>query len=111
MIPLLKRVDGSVEWVEMGGLPLGVGLGAAFDYQEVTRNLSPDDLVILTSDGVVEASNAGDEIFGFERLEASVQSAPERDAAGMVKHLKAEVAEFVGGAEQYDDMTIVVVKT
>lgn len=108
--PLVKRVDGAVEWVDIGGLPLGTGFRAALGYQAVQLPLSKGDLVILTSDGIPEALNASDEIFGFDRLEEAVRSGPQHSAEGMMNHLKAEVTTFVSGAEQSDDMTIVVVK-
>jgi sigma-B regulation protein RsbU (phosphoserine phosphatase) len=67
-------------------------------------------LVILTSDGVVEATNGAGELFGFERLEQAVAAGPTTSAEAMLTHLQAEVATFVGDTEPYDDLTIVVVQ-
>ena len=123
--PYIKRTDGSVEFdEEMGGFALGQGLGAMMGYQEHTVKLSPGDMVILTSDGVVEANNDAGEMLGFERLEQIVRGVePESQdltgllnmsglsgAEAMLNHLKREVFAFTGDAEQHDDMTMVVVR-
>ncbi len=108
--PLICRTDGTVEWVEVGGLPLGVGMGARSGYTEATFSLYPGDLVIFTSDGVIEAMNAAGELFSFERLEQAVATGPQTSAAAMLAHLRAEVAAFTGEIEPHDDLTIVVVQ-
>ena len=108
--PIIRRVDGTVEWVEVGGIPLGVGLGAKFGYQEVSLSLSKGDLVILTSDGVVEAMTEPEKMFGFERLEQAVASGPQTNAEAMLSHLRTTVETFVGDTEPHDDLTMVVVQ-
>jgi sigma-B regulation protein RsbU (phosphoserine phosphatase) len=108
--PYLKHADGSVEWAAIGGFALGQGLGAQMGYQEISHVLAEGDMVILTSDGLVEATNAAPEMFGFERLEQAIIAGPTSSAAAMLDHLKAEIAAFVGEAEPHDDITIVVVQ-
>jgi serine phosphatase RsbU (regulator of sigma subunit) len=108
--PLIKRRSGAVEWVEVGGLPLGVGLGATIGYQEGTMTLAKGDLLILTSDGLVEAVNAHDEMLGFERFETMVAELPSAPADEVLLHLRARVDEFVQGTKPHDDMTIVMVQ-
>ncbi len=110
VMPLIRRADGTVEWVEAEGLPLGIGLSARFGYEEVTRNLNKGDMVILSSDGVIEANNAAEEMFGFDRLERTVISGPNDSAAAMFEHLKTTVESFVGDTEPHDDLTMVVVQ-
>ncbi|MFN8459190.1 MAG: SpoIIE family protein phosphatase [Anaerolineae bacterium] len=106
--PIIRRQDGSIEWVRVGGPPLGFGLGAADGYAEAEYALSAGDLVILTSDGVVEAKNSRGEMFGFERWEQTIRSGPPRNAEAMLTYLKTQVTIFVGNIEPHDDMTIVV---
>ncbi len=108
--PYIKRVNGQVEEIEAGGFALGQGLGAQLGYQEVSLNLSKGDLIILTSDGVVEAKNAANEMFGFERLKQAVVDGPATSVEAMLDHLKAKVAVFVGETEPHDDLTIVVMQ-
>ncbi|MDM8529684.1 PAS domain S-box protein [Anaerolineales bacterium HSG25] len=131
--PYIKRVDGSVEFdEEMGGFALGQGLGAMMGYQAHTVELFSGDMVILTSDGVVEANNADNEMLGFDRLMEIVRGFDPSTGSGrdpsvepvetasppsagdgaeaMLEHLKREVFAFTGEAEQHDDMTMVVVR-
>lgn len=108
--PFIKRRDGQVEWPDIRGLPLGLGLGAETGYQEVEIRVRPGDMVILISDGVVEATNYQKNMFGFERLEAKLVSASVQDAQGMLDYLHACLASFVEDAEPYDDVTIVVIE-
>ncbi len=107
--PLIRRKEGQVAWVDIGGMPLGVGLGAEDGYTEASVPLYAGDLLILTSDGVIEATTANGELFGFERLEQTVAAGP-ATAGAMNHHLQAAVNSFTGGAEPHDDLTIVIVQ-
>lgn len=106
--PLIRRQNGSVEWVNVGGTPLGLGLSQNHGYSEAEICLMPGDLIILTSDGVVEAHNGDRTMFGFERLERAVSAGPTTTAADMLLHLKRTVTRFVGSTDPHDDITIVV---
>ncbi|GEM_PF-5762538 len=108
--PYIRRKDGQVEWLDVGGMPLGVGIGAEFGYQEIWATLFAGDLVILTSDGVAEANASTANIFGFERLEQAIANGPISSAEDMLIYLKSAIAEFVGNAEPHDDVTIVVLR-
>ncbi|GAB4446210.1 MAG: hypothetical protein Kow0031_28850 [Anaerolineae bacterium] len=94
----------------MGGTPLGLGLSQHHGYSEAEVRLSPGDFMVLTSDGVVEAHNGSQQMFGFERLEQAVAGAPAASAAEMLAHLRRSVSRFVGGTAPHDDITIVVVR-
>ncbi|MCB0166190.1 MAG: SpoIIE family protein phosphatase, partial [Anaerolineae bacterium] len=108
--PIVRRQNNAVEWVEARGMPLGAGMGGYLGYNEVTVSLETGDLVILTSDGVVEAQNAHKEMFGFDRLEAAVAQAPQTTAQAMLTYLIDTVNQFVGDTEPHDDLTIVIVQ-
>jgi PAS domain S-box-containing protein len=110
VMPLIRRTDGSVSWIDVFGTPLGMQLSTEFAYQEAEVPLTPGDLIILTSDGVVEANNAAGDLFGFDRLEQAVATGPTTGAEAMLEHLKAAVAAFVGNTEPHDDLTIVIVR-
>lgn len=108
--PIIRHANGRVVWVDVGGFPLGVGLGASIGYQEATLTLDPGDMIILTSDGVLEARNAQGDMFGFERLEQAVRQAPATTTSAMMHYLRATVEAFVGEQEAHDDVTIVVIR-
>jgi sigma-B regulation protein RsbU (phosphoserine phosphatase) len=108
--PYIRRADGEVELLDVKGIPLGMGFGGETGYQPVTAALSPGDLVIMTSDGVVEAHVTSDALYSFERLEKAVADGPTSSAQAMLEYLKAEVDKFVGQASLHDDVTIVVLQ-
>jgi len=105
--PYIRRTQGGVEWPEVGGFALGQGLGKD-GYQEISIPLYVGDLVILTSDGLVEAMNETGEMFGFERVEQMIANGPVINAQSMLKHLLAEISAFTNQCDPHDDMTIVI---
>ncbi len=106
--PLLRQRDESVKWLDVSGLPLG--MVKDIEYHELHQSLSPGDTVLLTSDGVVEAKNAAEEMFGFERLATSASKADCRNAETILECILKEVYAFIGNAEIHDDLTMVVIK-
>jgi sigma-B regulation protein RsbU (phosphoserine phosphatase) len=108
--PYIKRKTGEVENSELGGFALGQGLGAKRGYQQLTLPIAQGDLILLVSDGAVEAHNSQKEMFGFDRLLAEVQRGPNTSVEAMLDHLKRAIFTFTEGAEQNDDLTIVVVQ-
>ena len=108
--PYIRRSDGQVERLKVGGLPLGIELAAELGYQVVTTTLAPQEVVILTSDGVVEATDSNRRMFGFAGLEQAIAAGPASDPKAMLDHLNAEIKAFVGDAEPRDDVTIVVLQ-
>ena len=87
--------------------PLGI-LDTA-DYQETEFPLEPGDKVIFYTDGVVEAMNKKQEIFGFERFQEVVRNAGGLPADALLQEIAAQVAAFVKDAPQHDDLTVIVV--
>ena len=108
--PYIRRANGTIESLDLGGFALGQGLGVKSEYQTMTLPLAPNDLVILISDGVVEAKNPTGQLFGFDRLTTAIAHAPTTNAKAMLDHLLAEVVNFVDNADPHDDLTIVVFK-
>lgn len=72
--------------------------------------LVPDDLVLLLTDGVEEATDPEGRQFGIERVLATVRSLRDRPAAQVVRALHATVRNFSRGSTQQDDLTVVVIK-
>jgi serine phosphatase RsbU (regulator of sigma subunit) len=76
----------------------------------VQAEVGPGDLLVLVSDGVVEAMDEAGTMFGFERLEAAVTSCDGSSAFVFVAELREVLAGFMGMAEAHDDMTIMVLR-
>ena len=105
--PALRRHYGAVEWLDVKGLPLGAIEGA--QYSEEHHSLQPGDVLLLSSDGLVEAMNEAGELFGFERLVKSLQQADGQSAQTLLDGLLADVKAFVGNADVHDDLTMVII--
>ncbi|HYF65984.1 MAG TPA: SpoIIE family protein phosphatase [Herpetosiphonaceae bacterium] len=105
--PLLIRA-GAVQAIDVCGLPLGAMAQPA--YAEAQIRLQSGDLLVLVSDGIVEAHNAQGELFGFERLEQVLGRHPAAHAPSrLIGELIAATRAFTGGCEQHDDMTVVAI--
>ncbi len=108
--PLILRLDNTIEWVEVGGIPLGLDTGLEVGYEEVNIALQSGEMLLLVSDGVLEAKNASGAMFSFERLERVVRSGPRSSAQAMLTHLRLAIETFTGETEPHDDLTIVVTR-
>jgi sigma-B regulation protein RsbU (phosphoserine phosphatase) len=105
--PLFCR-GGQVETVQAEGFPLGMFKDVS--YEEFTLSTRPGDAVIFFSDGIVDAVNDKEEMFGDARLTALVTSHIKSTAQEMVDAIYQELSTFQGGVERFDDETVVVLK-
>jgi serine phosphatase RsbU (regulator of sigma subunit) len=99
---------GEARRLDAGGLP--VGMLAEQRYEEGCVTLAPGSAGVLYSDGVTEATRADGEMYEEERLVEALGVAGGRSAARVLAALLATVESFVAGAEQADDISIVVVR-
>jgi len=104
--PLLRRADGTIEFVESDGIVAGVVRGAT--YEETRIHLDPGDTLVLYTDGVPEATR-GEELFGISRMVEAVEEASKGTAKEVVSSIFRRVQSFCGG-DAVDDLTVVVVK-
>jgi serine phosphatase RsbU (regulator of sigma subunit) len=102
--PLIARHDGC-SYVSCFGPPLGVV--ESVTYAEATYRLAPDQAVVFVSDGIVEARNAANDMWGFHNLETTVCVATDDRAQGIVAHVLSAVREHVRDTPAADDMTII----
>jgi serine phosphatase RsbU (regulator of sigma subunit) len=109
MIAPLIRADNDYEWVDVGGLPLGAISDSSYTSQTIT--MTPDTTVIMTSDGIIEAMNDQNEMFGFDRFyDAAQRVTPATPSQQILENLWTNVAGHIGDAEPHDDMTLVVIR-
>jgi serine phosphatase RsbU (regulator of sigma subunit) len=109
---LLIRADGEVELLDNPkGIPLAVS--KEFQWQNGQVDFNPDDVLILYTDGVTEATAPDGSLFGINRLiDTAVNGAMRADARAdaMVQRLESALSEFQHGQKQKDDQTIMVIK-
>jgi sigma-B regulation protein RsbU (phosphoserine phosphatase) len=72
--------------------------------------LEPEDLLIAYTDGISEAMTVDDEEWGEERMLAAVELSAGAQAAEVIGKIFQAADEFTAGAEQHDDMTLLVMK-
>jgi sigma-B regulation protein RsbU (phosphoserine phosphatase) len=110
MQPIHYRSEtGKAHLVQTKGDKFPLGIMEESEYLETRLNLQSGDKVIFYTDGIVEAMNEGEEIFGFERLLDVVERAGSASSDEVLKSVLQGVRAFAGQAPQYDDMTIIVV--
>jgi len=107
--PLIRRASGSIEQLEIGDLPLGVDRGARFTC--ATATMGARDLLVVFTDGLIEAVNDAEQEFGEPRLLEALKSSDAASAQGILKNLLSAVNTFVGHARQHDDLTCLLLRT
>ena len=100
---------GKSSLVETKGDTFPLGILEDVEYQETRLHLASGDKIVLYTDGIVEAMNDKEEIFGFERLLEIVQETSPMDAYSLLKEILEKVNAFAGGAPQHDDLTVIIV--
>jgi len=106
---LIRRASGEVSELSEGGLPLGIELDEKFPAGRAS--LAPGDILLIYTDGVVEAVNAQGEEFGRGRLLNALRPCDAANsAAEILSHITHVLDGFVGAAPQHDDLTCMVVR-
>ena len=105
--PLLKRANGGFEYLKTrAGFVLAGMEGVRYRVGELT--LSPGDRLFLYTDGVPEATNTENKLYGEDRLLAFMNQNSTVDAITLLPALKSNIDEFVGEAPQFDDITMLM---
>ena len=105
--PLLKRADGSFEYLKTrAGFVLAGMEGIRYRIGEIT--LSRGDRVFLYTDGVTEATDIKNELYGEDRLLEFMNKNLNTQATDLLPKLKSDIDEFVGEAPQFDDITMLI---
>lgn len=103
--PFIRHADGSVDVVKSRpGLVLAGMEGIRYRTNAV--QLKPGDLLYLYTDGVTEATDAENNLFGEARLQAVLQQKMSGDIQTVCTQVKEDVDRFVGEAPQFDDITM-----
>lgn len=105
--PILLRRDGSLEYLDKGGIVLG--FIANQQYVQTSVPVNSGDYLCFYTDGVTEAKNAAGEEFGEERLATLLRENYGKSPREMKFLILEEIKKFVGGEEFQDDVTLLVV--
>jgi sigma-B regulation protein RsbU (phosphoserine phosphatase) len=107
--PVLRRSSGAIERLETGGLPLGIMSEAR--YQSGRVKLGSGDLLLIFTDGLIEAENGREEEYGEARMLGILPRFSGCSADAALKQLLMAVDGFVGSARQHDDITCLMLRT
>ena len=107
-LPPLHCAGGKIERLEAGGTV--VGLFEQASYQQGTVPMNPGSLLVAYTDGITECENAYGEAFGEDRLAAIVHKHSGKFPEALIAEIMRRVDEWTAGAEQDDDMTLLVAR-
>jgi sigma-B regulation protein RsbU (phosphoserine phosphatase) len=97
------------------GMVLGLRIeGAAEKFEELLEEdqvtLSNGDVIVLYTDGITEAMNDANDLFGDQRLSRIIEEHGHLESGELRERILREIEAFVGGADQHDDMTMILIK-
>ncbi|HTY36746.1 MAG TPA: GAF domain-containing SpoIIE family protein phosphatase [Bacteroidota bacterium] len=106
--PYLRSGHSGVKRLKTGGIPLG--MLPEFGFEEESVQLDEDSMLVIYSDGVTEAMNAAEDMFGDEGVAAVLDQHQQASPAEVISALVAAVKKHAAGYPQSDDITVVVVR-
>ena len=107
--PLVRHGDGSFEYLKVRAGFVLAGMDGV-KYRKNELQLAPGDVIYLYTDGVTEATNINDELYGEDRLLALLNANKEASMEELCKLVKEDVFAFAGEAPQFDDITMLALK-
>jgi len=105
--PVFCRAGQSLP-VKAEGFPLGMFPGAT--YEELSVATQPGDAIVFVSDGILDAENEKEEMYGQDRLAALLCALRDLPATEIAEAILADVARFQGSKDRFDDETIIVLR-
>jgi sigma-B regulation protein RsbU (phosphoserine phosphatase) len=103
--PVLRRAGGTYELVVYRHAP-ALGLMDGIPFRQHDFVMHPGDSLFVYTDGVPEATNDSDELFGSDRMLTALNENPDASPNDVLVNVRRSVDGFVGEAEQFDDLTM-----
>lgn len=107
--PVVIRNDGTTEYLDCKSGFILAGIEGV-RYTTETLTLEEGDTIYLYTDGVTEATNAGNELYGEDRLLNELAEVAHMNPRNMCRYIKKSIDGFVGDAPQFDDITMLAVQ-
>ena len=110
--PLLRKAEGAFTFMDHKTYRRGLVLAGLEEtrYSNNVISLERGDMMFLYTDGVTEAANAKMELYGEQRALECLEANYMLEPAEMIREVCADIDKFAAGMEQYDDITIVVLR-
>ena len=107
--PVMKQPDGIFELIkDKHGLAVGAMNG--MKYKEYQIQMNPGAKLFVYTDGVAEATDAHNELFGMSRTLDALNRAADKSPEEILQAVNSAVESFVGDAEQFDDLTMMCIE-
>lgn len=106
--PVIRKAGGGYELIKTKHSP-PVAVMEGLHFRETEFILAPGDSLYLYTDGVPEAANANEELFGTERMLEALNKNPDAPSKELLHKVKESIDVFVGSAPQFDDITMLSV--
>ena len=106
---------GGVQVLAPSGIVVGLRIpGATEKFAELLEedriDLHTGDVLVFYTDGITEAMDGASDLFGEARLSGLISEHGHLDTADLRERILREIESFVGGADQHDDMTMILIK-
>ncbi|HVD93204.1 MAG TPA: SpoIIE family protein phosphatase [Vicinamibacterales bacterium] len=106
---------GGAQSLAPSGIVVGLRIPGATEkfsdlLEEEQVKLHKGDVLVLYTDGITEAMNVGQDLFGDDRLGRLITEHGHLDTGDLRERILREIESFVGGADQHDDMTMILIK-
>jgi serine phosphatase RsbU (regulator of sigma subunit) len=102
----IRRVDSTVETINLYAPPLGVRLPVEIPQRRI--DVHRGDVIVLHSDGIYETRSPNEDVYGLDRIASIIRDRGDGSAEALRDALLADVAAFRGSGEQDDDVTLVI---
>ena len=107
--PILKR--GPNDFAYLNGTPGFVLAGIdSLIYRQSTLTLAPGDMLYLYTDGITEATDPTDSLYGETRLLTRLNETQTQPLPAILETIRADIDTFANGAPQFDDITMLILK-
>ena len=107
--PLIKHGDGSFEYLPKSKTIVLAAMDG-YPYRAQELQLEPGDMIYTYTDGVTEATDSKNELYGEPRLKDALNAKSWDNMEELCKGIKKDVDEFVGDAPQFDDITMLAIR-
>ena len=108
-LPLIKRQNGQYEYLQLTpNIALGVFEDSEFEIYETVLNAG--DIIYTYTDGVTEATNTNNEVYGEERLYNCLNNIKDTEPSKIAEKIKSSLAQYTYSNEQSDDITMLIYK-
>ncbi len=108
-LPLIKRQNGNYEYLQLNSnIALGVFENAKFEIYET--KLNSGDIIYTYTDGITEATNIKEEMFGEQRLYECLNNLDSNEVTEIAQQVKSSIKQYTNNTTQSDDITMLIFK-